>query len=80
MMKTTKRLAWKQLLFKESVTAHWSMSLCTENVQGLKLYTEAIKISKLYLVTERSVYLRRLIVKLVGEIGSEHADMSSNKQ
>jgi len=38
---TTRRWAWKQPSFKDSVTAHWSMPFGAENVTGLKLFTEA---------------------------------------
>ncbi len=50
-----------------------------EDVTGLKLYTEAAEYIYIYiLVGERSVCCRRCIVKYVGGIRSENADMSND--
>lgn len=51
-VKTTKRWAWKQPFLKESVTAHWSKQYGTENVYGLKYFTETMNFK---MVMERSV-------------------------
>ena len=54
-----------------------------DNVTGLKLVTEAAGVRGLrisHAVAERSVSLRRRTVRCAGGIGSENADMSSDKQ
>ena len=53
-------------------------SSCAEDVTGLKLCTEAADIRK-NMVGERSVSLRRCLVRDAGGIGSANADMSSDK-
>jgi len=58
---TTRTWAWKQPLFEESVTAHWSSFIERRKCTGLKQFTEATIICfeetfpKAYKVAERSV-------------------------
>jgi len=52
------------------------MQCNTENVSGLKLFTETTNL----MVAECSVCCRRCVVKHIGDIRSKNADMSSNKQ
>ena len=55
--------------------------ICAEDVTGLKPYTEITELcSNARLVAERSVSLRRCVVKHAGGIRSENADMSSEKE
>ena len=61
MTMTTRRWAWKQPSFKESVIAHWSKDTlwvtklsCTENVSGLKLYTETTNLNYISIILNGS--------------------------
>ena len=55
--------------------------ICAEDVTGLKPYTEFTDLQfRLQVVAERSVGLRRCVVKHAGGIRSENADMSSEKK
>ena len=55
--------------------------ICAEDVTGLKPYTEITELRRdTRLVAERSVSLRRCVVKHAGGIRSENADMSSEKK
>ena len=54
--------------------------ICAEDVTGLKPYTEITELHLMQLVAERSVSLRRCVVKHAGGIRSENADMSSEKE
>ena len=52
---------------------------CAENVTGIKQYTETA--GAIYsAVAERSVSLWRIFVRIFGDIGSENADMSNDKE
>ena len=54
---------------------------CAEDVTGLKPYTEITDLrGNMQVVAERSVGLRRCVVKHAGGIRSENADMSSEKK
>ncbi len=54
---------------------------CAEDVPGLKICTEAVGVLLLeYAVAERSVSLRSQPVRAGGDIRSENADMSSDKE
>uniref|UniRef100_A0A6N2NF35 Uncharacterized protein n=2 Tax=rosids TaxID=71275 RepID=A0A6N2NF35_SALVM len=62
---TTRRWAWKQPSFEESVIAHWSSSMAPKMYQGS--------------IAGRSVNRGRFLVTRPGDIRSENADMSNEK-
>src|SRR3954453_17079093 len=81
---TTRRLASKQPSFKESVIAHWSRQAgprrkCT-GAQATHRSCGCRSSHDDDVVAERSVSLRRMPVRSSGGIGSENADMSSDKE
>lgn len=74
---TTRRWAWKQPSFEESVIAHWSGSIAPKMYQGS---SDSPKRRDLNVsVAGRSVNRGRFLVTRPGDIRSENADMSNEK-
>lgn len=77
---TTRRWAWKQPSFEESVIAHWSSSMAPKMYQGSSDSPKRRDLERNQVsVAERSVNLRRFLVTRPGDIRSENADMSNEK-
>lgn len=87
---TTRRWAWKQPSFEESVIAHWSSSMAPKMYQGssdspkrrdLEDRNESCFLFLLFQVSVagRSVNRGRFLVTRPGDIRSENADMSNEK-
>ncbi|KAK8965442.1 hypothetical protein KSP40_PGU001364 [Platanthera guangdongensis] len=86
---TTRRWAWKQPSFEESVIAHWSSSMAPKMSQGSsdspkRRDLESKRAVASFLVFQvsvagRSVNRGRFLVTTPGDIRSENADMSNEK-
>lgn len=85
---TTRRWAWKQPSYDESVIAHWSSLMAPKMYRGSSdspkrrdILKSSIIAAKLFQVSvaERSVNRGRLLMTTTGDIRSENADMSNEK-
>jgi hypothetical protein len=80
---TTRRWAWKQPSFEESVIAHWSSSMAPKMYQGSSDSPKRRDLESWLLfqvsVAGRSVNRGRFLVTTPGDIRSENADMSNEK-
>jgi hypothetical protein len=78
---TTRRWAWKQPSFEESVIAHWSSSMAPKMSQGSSDSPKR-RDRRIFFdvsVAGRSVNRGRFLVTRPGDIRSENADMSNDK-
>jgi len=78
---TTRRWAWKQPSFEESVIAHWSSSMAPKMSQGSSDSPKR-RDRRIFFdvsVAGRSVNRGRFLVTRPGDIRSENADMSNEK-
>lgn len=76
---TTRRWAWKQPSFEESVIAHWSSSMAPKMYQGSSDSPKRRDLEIQVSVAGRSVNRGRFLVTRPGDIRSENADMSNEK-
>lgn len=76
---TTRRWAWKQPSFEESVIAHWSSSMAPKMYRGSSDSPKRRDSSENESVAERSVNRKGFGDKRPGDLRSENADMSNEK-